>query len=472
MGNPIILIVDTKRVLEGVVNRFFNNQCRILFTGSGIDAALLAKEHPPDMIFVANRLPDTDGVHLISTLRQHFPNTPVVLTTENPDTTLILTAIRKGACDVLSSSPDEAELQAVLSHVDLPQKRENGHPHRNGITGKHSFITTIRDHIKNYFANIAETFQNEISLGFHLTPSFTSSKKEKPGNDKIHKSINDALCDEAQALSSVNSTPVLQVFFFGTFHLMINGQKVDRFPSRKGKDILAYLLFQHSRKAFRDELMEKFWPDSDPVQSRNSLNVELCKIRKALCKVAPGIDFICFRDEFYFINPNITIETDREKFLTHRKNGEYLWQRNDLSGMLREYQNAVDCYKGEFIEENLYEEWTIAERERLKEIYLQILEKLSHYYCINGKPLTAITLSERVLRKDCSREPAHRRLMFCYWRLNQRDRAIKQFHKCAKALSDELNVQPSDTTIRLFELIKNDNFELEIAKKYLQSEEI
>ncbi len=472
MGNPIILIVDTKRVLERVVNKVFNNQCRILFTNSAIDAALLAKEHPPDMIFVANRLPDGDGVHLISTFKHHFPNTPIVLTAENPDTALILTAIRKGACDLLSSSPDEAELHAVFSHIQFPEKPQNRHRRRSDLPEKRSVISTLREYFKDFFVDKAEYPTSENVLGFHFSPLSTSLKKERPGNGIIHKSTNDALCDEAQALSSVNSTPVLQVFFFGNFHLMINGQKVERFPSRKGKDILAYLLFQPNRKAFRDELMEKFWPDSDPLQSRNSLNVEMCKIRKTLNKIAPGVNFICFRDDCYFINPNIQVETDLEKFLTHCNNGEYFWQRKNLTKMLREYQSAADCYNGEFIEENLYEEWTIAERERLKEMYLQILEKLSHYYCINGKPLTAVTLSERILRKDESREPAHRRLMFCYWRLNQRDRAIKQFQKCVKALSTELNVRPSDTTIRLFELIKSDKFEMETAKKYLKSEEI
>jgi len=49
--------------------------------------------------------------------------------------------------------------------------------------------------------------------------------------------------------------------------------------------------------------------------------------------------------------------------------------------------------------EERYEEWTIPERENLREIYIEVLESLSRIYSLNGKPKTAIELCKSILEK-------------------------------------------------------------------------
>ena len=117
------------------------------------------------------------------------------------------------------------------------------------------------------------------------------------------------------------------------------------------------------------------------------------------------------------------------------------------------------------MEEDLYEDWTVSERENLKEIYLEILENLSRLYSMDGKPDVAIDLCKSILEKDNCREQVHRRLMLCYHRTGKRDHAIRQFHKCSKIIKTELEVNPSRETSELYEKIKLDR--LNAADKHL-----
>lgn len=52
-------------------------------------------------------------------------------------------------------------------------------------------------------------------------------------------------------------------------------------------------------------------------------------------------------------------------------------------------------------------------------------------------------------------EEAHRKLMRCYYALGLMDMAFKQFFKCKKILAEELELQPSQLTVDLFEQIQS-----------------
>jgi len=170
-------------------------------------------------------------------------------------------------------------------------------------------------------------------------------------------------------------------------------------------------------------------------------------------------EYILFKNECYFINPEIELSLDVEEFRYYWRLAQSSERERGIEAALGEYELAAALYKGDFMEDDLYEGWTALDRENLKEIYLVILDRLSNYYSCDGKPVTAINLCEIILKKDSCREDVHRRLMRCYYRLGQRDKAIKQFRKCSEILNLELEVPPTKTTVSLFQQIKQDTVE-------------
>jgi len=200
--------------------------------------------------------------------------------------------------------------------------------------------------------------------------------------------------------------------------------------------------------------MEAFWPNSDPDSARNCLNVALHSVRRLLHEVDPHHEYILFKDECYFLNPEIDVWSDIGEFAHHWKIAQSLEREKGIQAAVAEYELAAAAYKGDFLEEDLYESWPSSERENFQEIYLFILDRLSKYYSLDGKPSTAIRLCETILEQDNCREEIHQRLMQCYYRLGQRDKALKQFRKCTEVLEAELEVEPTRSMIDLYEQIK------------------
>jgi two-component SAPR family response regulator len=72
------------------------------------------------------------------------------------------------------------------------------------------------------------------------------------------------------------------------------------------------------------------------------------------------------------------------------KAGQRLEGTHQLTAAIAEYEAAVSLYRGDFLEQNQYEEWTVFDRERLRIAYLGTLDRLSRIY-FNQERYAAVT---------------------------------------------------------------------------------
>jgi hypothetical protein len=107
--------------------------------------------------------------------------------------------------------------------------------------------------------------------------------------------------------------PVLDASLLGTFEIRIDGQLVEGLSSQLSSRLLRYLLVRPARSCPRDELIEAFWPESDPNQSRNRLQVALSSLRKVM-RAATRLDVVEFADGGYRINPELDVRIDAVEF--------------------------------------------------------------------------------------------------------------------------------------------------------------
>ncbi len=202
--------------------------------------------------------------------------------------------------------------------------------------------------------------------------------------------------------------------------------------------------------------MDIFWRDVSPEAARNSLNVAICGLRKSLKFNRSDFDHILFEDDQYLLNPSMKMWIDVEEFMQHYETGHVLERKGKLIDAIREYEIADDLYHGDFLKDDLYEDWTILRRDSLKENYLVILDRLSRYYLDQQRYTHSIHFCQKILAEDNWREDAHRRLMLCYSRLGQRNLALRQYDFCAQALTEELEVSPMRETVDLFNRIRRE----------------
>jgi DNA-binding SARP family transcriptional activator len=125
----------------------------------------------------------------------------------------------------------------------------------------------------------------------------------------------------------------------------------------------------------------------------------------------------------------------------------------DPQAAARRYRRALALYRGDFLPERRYEDWTSPRRERLQTLMLGTLVKLADLQ-VAGTPLEAIRLAERALEVDRAWEDAYRTLMRAYLQTGNRPLALRAYERCVAVLQEEFQIPPLPETQALYEQIR------------------
>ena len=322
-----------------------------------------------------------------------------------------------------------------------------------------TFILAFRGELKlQLYQSGGDTATQIFNEDSHHTNSSPPTNPTKSSSTSIPLPADKPLLDVQKvdvnpSSEKENTTTSVIVQMLGTFSIIIQDLTPNLHPSR-GSSLLKYLLLHYKQKLPREVLMEVFWPESDFETARNNLNVAIYSLRRALRKVT-NIPLVVYENGTYGPASNLQIWLDVEEFEHCVKEGKQLEAQNRVASAVTEYEIAVNLYRGDFLEDHLYESWTVLERERLRIAYLDTLDHLSQIYFNQKRYGPCVTLCQLILNRDLCREDAHCRLMRCYSRLGQGPLALRQYQICAETLLSELEVEPAPETTRLYEKIRH-----------------
>jgi DNA-binding SARP family transcriptional activator len=116
-------------------------------------------------------------------------------------------------------------------------------------------------------------------------------------------------------------------------------------------------------------------------------------------------------------------------------------------------RRAVDLYKGELLE-GWYQDWCLFHRERLRNAYELMLDKLMAYCEARRDFEGGQSYGELLLRQDQARERTYYRLMRLYYLAGDRARAFRLFQRCEEVLKKELGVQPGNRIVELYNKLR------------------
>ena len=253
--------------------------------------------------------------------------------------------------------------------------------------------------------------------------------------------------------------PSLRANFFGHFEVLCDGEPVPLGRNGKALAIFKHLLANRSRPVSQDHLMGWLWPESGLKKARWSLNSAVHGLRKLLagCPSSPsGVSYVLLEEGYYRLGPDVRVATDVEEFDKHYERGRHLEAGRRLGEANEEYERAVGLYRGDYLVEDLYEDWTMVERERLSNAYVDMLDRLAANYMETGGFGESIRACYRALEKDRCHEDSHRLLMTCYARMGQRGRAMRQYRLCERVLGQEYGTSPSPETRALYQGLLED----------------
>jgi LuxR family maltose regulon positive regulatory protein len=253
--------------------------------------------------------------------------------------------------------------------------------------------------------------------------------------------------------------PCLRACFFGHFEMLCGDEPVHLGRNGKALTILKYLLAHRTRPVSQDHLMGWLWPDSNLKKARWSLNSAIHGLRKLLagCPSAPsGVRYVVLEEGHYRLGPDVRVVTDVEEFDEHYERGRRLEAAGRIEEANEAYERAAGLHRGDYLVEDLYEDWTMVERERLANAYVDMLDRLAANYMEAGRLGESIGACYRALGKDRCHENSHRLLMACYARMGQKDRALRQYRLCERVLARQYGACPSPETRAVYQGLLED----------------
>ncbi|MGN6183204.1 MAG: BTAD domain-containing putative transcriptional regulator [Thermoanaerobaculia bacterium] len=231
---------------------------------------------------------------------------------------------------------------------------------------------------------------------------------------------------------------VLHLELLGDFRLRTESGSLVTISAKKSQAMLAYLAVKPSQLVSRDKMAGLLWSSTAPEQARQSLRQTLSTLRKELAQVSSQ-KILVEEGDFLSLDASL-IYVDVVEF-----------EQLVTTGTAEALDPASRLYAGDFldgfqIDEEKFDQWVIAERDRLHRLALrahaQLVEQLSRHGSIDE----AIGVAQQGLRIDPLQESMHRTLMKLYMQSGDLLNALQQYDTCAKILRRELDVEPDAQT--------------------------
>ncbi len=249
----------------------------------------------------------------------------------------------------------------------------------------------------------------------------------------------------------------LQIQTLGGFRAWRDGFEIE--PAAWGRE-KAFHLFQFfitvrrsPSPLHKEQIIDRLWPELDLEEGDRDFKVALNAIYKVLepeRKPRAESRFIQRHELVYSLNlDQIRVDADDFEALVAQGNQVLLDQP---AAAVDHYHQALALYKGDYLPERRYEDWTSAERERLQLLALGTMTTLADLL-VAQNPLESIRLTQHVLTIDPVWEAAYRVQMQAYLNQGNRPLALRTYQKCVEMLQSELGVDPLPETQQFYQQI-------------------
>jgi DNA-binding SARP family transcriptional activator len=232
----------------------------------------------------------------------------------------------------------------------------------------------------------------------------------------------------------------LDIKLLGGFSLTYGNQPVVGMNTLRSQVLLSYLVLHRHTPQPRQKLAFHLWADSTDTQARTNLRKELYNLRQHL----PNADqFLRIEPKTLQWSPSALFTLDVIDF----ENAVTLAENDPTQS---HFEQAISLYSGELLP-HCEDEWIIPERDRLQQLYIQALEQLIERLKEQQNYRLALNYAQQLLRFDTLNESTYCTLMRLHHLSGDRANALQVYHRCMTVLREELGIDPSPTTRKLYE---------------------
>jgi len=208
---------------------------------------------------------------------------------------------------------------------------------------------------------------------------------------------------------------MLSIYLLGGLTLRWHKDPLPPIQTTRARALFAYLVLNRRTLHDRAVLAGTFWPDIPEEQARR-------RLRQALWHIGRRVD--------------------------HLPAGSYLLREGEAVSV-EEMARAVSLYRGPLLPE-VFDDWVLVDRERLRERWLALLERLASAHQERGELQPASEVCRMLLSADPWHEPAACLLMRLLAGQERVGEALQVYFDLRDCLQSDLGISPASETTALY----------------------
>jgi len=227
----------------------------------------------------------------------------------------------------------------------------------------------------------------------------------------------------------------IKIHLLGKFEVSLEGKTLLVNDWKRQKAAALFKRLAWERKLQKEIIVDYLWPDASLTSGSNNLYRALHEIRRTLdAHLGKGAadQIVSFSDGILTLSDSVWVDAHEYEKTAKNSNTRYL----------------IENYPGDFLPDDLYEDWAHPPREHLRQIYRDAILTIAE-----DDPGSMTELLTSLLARDPLDEPVHRALMKAYVLTGRRHEALRQYKVCADALDTSLGITPDPQTTSLYEQI-------------------
>lgn len=124
-----ILVVDDDQGIRDLLETIFKDRYRVMTSATGGDALRLLNEVEINIVLLDLRLPDYDGLEILKTIKEKYPDIEVMIISVVKDIEMVVRAMKLGAYNYITKDFDCDEVLALVEKIKekIEEKRERNY---------------------------------------------------------------------------------------------------------------------------------------------------------------------------------------------------------------------------------------------------------------------------------------------------------------------------------------------------------
>ncbi len=249
----------------------------------------------------------------------------------------------------------------------------------------------------------------------------------------------------------------LKIQTLGDFRVWRNGEMIDDFGEPAVETLLKILITRRDSAVSFDELTDLLNPESVRGTARTDLRTLIQQARLLLePNLAADSDsaFVLREESSYRFNFSPNVRLDFMELEEIQQEGKHYEAERAYASAMKTYEKALPVYKGEYLPQDRFQQWSIPMRTHLQTEFAKTLNRLADLYARDGRMDEAIATTELCLKQDSYHEATYRRLMRYHACQGRKEAALTVYMTLEKLFREFFQEEPSPQTRDLRDAIQ------------------